>query len=117
MKKLEPPIFDASISISFIHEAASLGAVSAIEVLLDHGAEMDAAVHEYSDTAQVFGTALMVALLNRREKAADFLLVKGADPNYSAAPTQPGKMDRYPESPIEAAMIGGKRSMVRLLLD
>lgn len=99
--------------ISLIHEAASLGAVSAIETLLDHGAEIDAA-------SRMCVTALIVALLSHKEEAAEFLLVRGADPNFLAAPDPIVLMFRSKRrhlTPIEVAMEGGKPSMVRLLLD
>ena len=99
--------------ISLVHEAASVGAVSAIETLLDHGAEIDAA-------SRMCVTALIVALLNQKEEAAEFLLVRGADPNFFAAPDPIVVMfgsERRHQTPIEAAMEGGKPSMVRLLLD
>lgn len=99
--------------INLVHEAASVGAVSAIETLLDHGAEIDAA-------SRMCVTALIVALLNQKEEAAEFLLVRGADPNFFAAPDPIVVMfgsERRHQTLIEAAMEGGKPSMVRLLLD
>ena len=99
--------------ISLVHEAASLGAVSAIKALLDHGAEIDAA-------SRMCVTALIVALLNQKEEAAEFLLVRGADPNFFAAPDPIVVMfgsERRHQTPIEAAMEGGNPCMVRLLLD
>ena len=90
--------------MSLLHEAAALGAVPAMETLLEFGAEIDA-------VSPIYGTALMLALLKRQENAAQFLLVKGADPNFEA--------DIYSASkrPMEAAILGGKASLVTLLLD
>ena len=103
----------SSSKISLIHEAALLGAVSAIEALLEVGAEVNAA-------SPRCGTPLMAALVNREEEAAKYLLVRGADANIRAASdlfyTVRGSTRGY-QTPIEAAMVGGKPSMVRLLLD
>ena len=103
----------SSSKISLIHEAALLGAVSAIEALLEVGAEVNAA-------SPRFGTPLMAALVNREEEAAKYLLVRGADANIRAASDlfyTVRRSTRGYQTPIEAAMVGGKPSMVRLLLD
>ena len=112
---LDPHPKSSNIRISLIHEAASLGAVSAIEALLGHGAEIDAASPRWW-----CGTALMAALLNQQAEAAKFLLVRGADPNFFAAlnvPTSFWGCTRCYRYPIEAAMVGGDPSIMRLLLD
>lgn len=98
-----------SNDFSLIHEAAYLGAVPALEVLLEHGAEIDAACSEH-------GTALMLALLNGREGAAQLLLEKGANPDFDAAVSQ---ILLWPKlrNPIRAAVFGRKPSLVRLLLN
>lgn len=90
--------------MSLLHEAASLGAVPAMETLLDFGAEIDAVSPEH-------GTALMLTLWQRQENAARFLLVKGADPNFRASVYSTYKR------PMEAAIYSGKASLVTLLLD
>ena len=99
--------------VCLIHEAASLGAVSAIEALLEHGSEIDAAGPRRA-------TALMVALLFRQEEAARFLLGRGADPNFWTFSDLPYSKRGFTSEilgPIEAAILGGKASMVRLMLD
>ena len=90
--------------MSLLHEAASLGAVPAMETLLEFGAEIDAVSPKH-------GTALMFALFKRQENAAKFLLVKGADPIFEADVCTGYKR------PMEAAILGGKASLVTLLLD
>lgn len=100
--------------VTLIHEAAILGVVPAIEALVEHGAEVDAVSLDH-------GTALMLALLERQEDAARVLLVKGADPNFGAASGiqyDPRDWRSKPyRTPIEAAINGGKPSLVKLLLD
>lgn len=98
-----------SNDLSLIHEAAYLGAVPALEVLLEHGAEIDAASSEH-------GTALMLALLNGREGAAQLLLEKGANPDFEAAVYQSLLLGNL-SNPIRAAIFGRNPSLVRLLLN
>ena len=98
-----------SNDLSLIHEAAYLGAVPALEVLLEHGAEIDAASSEH-------GTALMLALLNGREGAAQLLLEKGANPDFEAAIYQSLLLGNR-SNPIRAAIFGRNPSLVRLLLN
>lgn len=98
--------------MSLLQEAASLGAIAAIEVLLQYGAKVDNLTYH--------GTALMIAILKNQEDAAQFLLTKGADPNFKAAShdrwfTENSKVTYH--DPIEAAIICGKRSAVQLLLN
>ena len=99
--------------VTLIHEAASLGAVSALEALLEIGAEIDAVSPGCS-------TPLMYASLNKQEPAAKLLLARGANSNFQA---DSGLFDQMRETaehyrtPIEAAIYSGKVSMVRLLLD
>ena len=99
--------------VTLIHEAAILGAVSALEALLEIGAEIDAVSPGCS-------TPLMYASLNQQEPAAKLLLARGANSNFQA---DSGLFDQMRETaehyrtPIEAAIYSGKASMVRLLLD
>ena len=107
----DPPLASRSNEICLIHEAASLGAVSALESLLENGAEIDAA-------SPRCGTALMIALLEGQEHAARCLLEKGANPNFEAAKNKEFltiKGVPY-KSPIDAAIISRRPSMVKLLL-
>lgn len=101
--------FDREMTL--IQEAASLGAVAAIEVLLEFGAEIDAA-----NTQR--GTALMLAVSNVQRNAAKFLLEKGADPNIRLSSNKSlGILGGVGMTPIETAIICGEPSMVQLLLD
>lgn len=97
-------------TVTLIQEAASLGSIPAIDALLEYGAEIDFA-------SPTYGTALMLALSKRQEDAARFLLAKGADPNVNLSLYDWRALngDRY-NSPMEAAIFGGKLSMIKLLL-
>ena len=107
------------IRVNLLHEAARLGAIPAIEVLIDHGAEIDLLSPSY-------GTALMAALLRGRENTVEILLARGANPNINIIPEKlidpelpyTAKRSRIPlyQTPIEAAIVGGKLSLVKLLL-
>ena len=112
---LRGPIFahreSCTNDLSLIQEAAYLGATPAIEVLLEHGAEIDAASSRH-------GTALMLALLEKHEEAAQALLLRGADPNFQApANIFYWMVEGGYRNPIEAAVLSRKVSMLRLLLD
>ena len=105
--------------VTLIQEAASVGAVPAIELLLEFGAFIDA-------VSLVHGTALMIALSESKAKAARLLLDKGADANCGKASNNTyytinkdfrvSDLDPY-RNPIEAAIFGGDPSMVQLLLN
>ena len=100
LRAIGDPIVEGEIS--FIHEAASLGAVSAIAVLLEYGVEIDA-------KSPTYGTALMVALSRRQEEAAEFLLSRGANPNFNADSDinyRTWKRQDYCWDPIDAAIVG-----------
>ena len=100
---------------SLLHEATRLGAITAIEVLIEHGAKIDL-LSPYS------GTALMVALLMGKRRAAELLIARGANVNfddeikffYEYSYAEISRISY--ESPIEAAILGGHLSMVELLL-
>lgn len=98
-----------SNDLRLIHEAATLGAVPALRVLLEHGAEIDAASSEH-------GTALMLALRCGQEDATQLLLEKGADPEFEADVYQSQSRMNL-SNPIKAAILGGNPSLVRLLLN
>ncbi len=97
---------------TLVQEAASLGAVAAMEMLLEHGAEVDAVSPDH-------GTALMLALSGGQVDAARFLLLKCADPNFNVV-----SQNAYQSlsevtfrRPIEAAVIGGKTTLLEYLLN
>lgn len=97
--------------VTLLHEAAHLGQISAMETLIEHGADVDL-------FCPVFGTALMVALLEGKANAARLLLARGANPEFEAAKIDV-KFDHFEisyKTPIEAAIVGGDEYMVSLLL-
>ena len=106
---------------TLLHEAARLRAIPALEVLIEHGADIDSLSPSY-------GTALMVALLKGAENSAEILLARGANSNINIDPeyTVDLRADynrhytiffvQLYKTPIEAAIAGGKLSMVKLLL-
>lgn len=102
--------------INLIHEAAWLGDVAAIELLLEYGADIDA-------VSRGHGTALMLALSKRRKHVAQFLLAKGANPNLKGASHRRCCRMEVPRtwewfrSPIEAAVLSKSPSMTSLLLN
>ena len=98
--------------VNLIHEAVSLRAIPAMEALLEHGADIDIFSAD-------LGTALMLALFYGEEDVARFLLANGADPNIEADSNLVyGKLNGVGyRNPIEAAILSGRSSMVRLLLD
>ena len=96
-------------TVTLIQEAASLGAILAIDALVEYGAEIDF-------VSPTYGTALMLALSKGQEDAAQSLFAKGADPNANVSLYDwPLGRDWY-NSPMEAAIFGGRPSMVKLLL-
>lgn len=97
---------------SLTHEATFRGALPAIEILLQFSAEVDA-------VSRHCGTPLMLALLEqRRIDVVKVLLDRGADPNFKSASCPYLTMDgKFYSNPIEAAVISGKASIVRLLLN
>ena len=107
------------VRVTLLHDAARLGASPAVEVLINHGAKIDLLSPSY-------GTALMAALLRGRENTVEILLARGANPNINIIPNKlidpelpyAAKKSRIPlyQTPIEAAIVGGKLSLVKLLL-
>ncbi|KAM0797646.1 ankyrin repeat-containing domain protein [Usnea florida] len=107
-----------SVRVNLLHDAARLGASPAVEVLIDHGAKIDLLSPSY-------GTALMAALLRGTENTVEILLARGANPNININPKKmiDPKLPyarqcriRLYQTPIQAAIVGGKLSMVELLL-
>ena len=98
--------------LSLIQEVVLLGGFSATKVLVEQDADGDAA-------SSIIGTVLILALCERQEDAARFLLQNNADPYFKIALNIADlTLRRVPYgSPIEAAIVGGKPSLVRLLLD
>ena len=98
-------------NISLLHEATSIGAVAAIQTLLEFGAEIDAQSN--------YGTVLMFALVICREDVVKLLLAKGADPNLRALSGvgYPLPEETGYKSPLEAAIYVRDASKVKLLFE
>ena len=103
-----------SDDLNLIQEASALGAVAAIEVLLEYGADIDA-------VSPNRGTALMLALTEGRDDAARLLLDKGANPNLQSLPHEAfqtrGLFQIRYRSPLEAAIVSRIPAMLNLLLE
>lgn len=98
------------VRVTLLHEAARLGAIPAIEVLIAHGAEIDSFSPSY-------GTALMVAIFNVNENVAKLLLARGANARFDAGyKCRLQEWQHMGATPIAATIAGGKLSMVKLLL-
>ncbi len=97
---------------TLVQEAASLGAVGAMKILLEHGAEVDAISPDH-------GTALMLALSGGEKDAALCLLAEGADPNFKSVSNKTYRTLRNVtfRSPIEAAVIGRQPTLLKHLLN
>ena len=93
-----------NIRLNILQEAITLGRESIIQILLDNGAEVDACSSSH-------GTALMVALSMGRESIAKLLIQRGADVNC----TRPASESCPYTNPVEAAILGGKPGLLRLL--
>ena len=90
--------------LNILQEAITLGRESIIRILLDNGAKVDACSSSH-------GTALMIALSMGRESIAKLLIQRGADVNC----TRPASESCVYTNPIEAAILGRKPGLLRLL--
>ena len=79
--------------------AAQQGSVESLQLLLDHGADVN-------DTAPIGTSALTVAAYSGQRAAVDLLLERGANPNHDSA--------GY--TPLHTAVLRGDAAMVRSLL-
>ena len=90
--------------LNILQEAITLGRESIIQILLDNGATVDACSSSH-------GTALMIALSMGRESVAKLLIQRGADVNC----TRPASESCPYTNPIEAAILGRKPGLLKLL--
>ena len=95
---------DSTHRLNILQEAITLGRESIIQILLDHGAEVDACSSSH-------GTALMIALSMGRESIAKLLIQRGADVNY----TRPASESCAYTNPVEAAILGREPGLLKLL--
>ena len=98
--------------MGLIHEATSIGAVTAIEALLEFGADIDGVSPKH-------GTALMLALSLGQRDTARLLLANGADPNRRTSSPEdlsPTPDKRLYRTPIEAAISWGQCVLVQDLI-
>ena len=102
------------LEFNLLQEASILGAIRAIRVLLEYGADIDAVFSDH-------GTALMLAISEGQKDAAELLLDEGANPNFKAPSDQAFQTrelsPRLYRSPMEAAIVSRSPAMIRLLLD
>ena len=100
--------------LNLLEEATASGAVAAMKLLLQYGADVDA-------VSSVHGTALMLALLKGKQDAAKLLLDKGANPVFKTSSDQHFETPMGPSilyrSPMEAAILSFEPAMISLLLD
>ena len=94
----------STFRLNILQEAITLGRESIVQILLDNGAKVDACSSSH-------GTALMIALSFGRESIAKLLIQKGADVNR----TRPASESCPYTNPIEAAILGRKPGLLRLL--
>ncbi len=88
-------------SDSPLHDAARCGRVPNMEILLAHGADIDAPDDEDD-------TPLAVAAYEGEEEAVAFLLARGANAR---------RINRYDETPLERALITQQHGSLRLLIE